>query len=156
MKVSSFTSRSLFINRSHSDNNYDFILRQRLDAISALQEQWPTVLSSHTRYVNQAEIAICLASTVAGAPYPFLQWLMPVVIDDHSVDTDEQWGLIDSTDVDPMEPPLDPEQVTLLDILETGHYDNQDGFESRDEAKTMCRIMLVWELPEVRLIVTTY
>ena len=114
------------------------------------------MLSLRAHYVNQAEIAIHLASTVAGAPYPFLQWLTPVVIDDHSVDTDDHWGLIDSTDVDPMEPPLDPEQVALSDVLKTGHYDNQDGFESRDEAKTTCRITLVWELPEVRLIVTTY
>ena len=102
--------------------------------------------------MNQAEIAIRLASTIAGASYPSLQWLTPVVIDDHSVDTDEQWGLIDSIDVDPMEPPLDPEQVALSDVLGTGHYDNKDGLESGDEAKTTSRIMLHWELPEVRLV----
>ena len=97
--------------------------------------------------MNQAEIAICLASTIAGAPCPPLQWLTPVVIDDPSVDTDEQWEHIDSIDVEPIEPPLNPEQVALSDIL------SQDGLESRDEAKTTSRITLDWELPEVRLIV---
>ena len=56
---------------------------------------------------------------------------MPVIIDDPSVNTDEQWEHIDSIDVEPIEPPLDPEQVTLSDVL------GQDGLESGDKAETM-------------------
>ena len=95
------------------------------------------------------EVATQTAETIMGKSQPSLCWLVPVVINDYinDVDDKELWGLTDSTG--PAEPPLDPEQVALSDVLEVA---DQDGFKPEVEAETPPRITLNWELPEVRWI----
>ncbi|KIM56688.1 hypothetical protein SCLCIDRAFT_29357 [Scleroderma citrinum Foug A] len=132
--------------RQSENGNYYFILKQRLETISKLQERWPTALSSPARYASQMEVATWTAETITGKSQPSLCWLVPVVINDYinDVDDEELWGLTDGTG--PAEPPLDPKQVALSDVLEVA---DQDGFEPEVEAETPPRITLNWELPEV-------
>ena len=111
MKVSLVTTRSLFFNLQFLDSKYHFILRQRFEAISELQERWLTTLCSSSRYANQAEVSIRAAETITGNSQPSLRWLIPVVINDHINDADDEeiWGLGDMLGIDPMQLPLDPE-----------------------------------------------
>ena len=76
-------------------------------------------------------------------------WLVLVVINNYinDVDDEELWGLTGGTGT--AEPPLNPEQVALSDVLEVA---DQDGFKPEVEAETLPRITLNWELPEVRWI----
>ena len=112
-----------------------------------LLERWPTALCSHSRYINQAEVAVQVADTIAGASQPSLRWLAPVVIHDHFNSPDEDMcGLTDLLGTDSAETPIESEQVALLDI------DNQDDLEPDLEAETSLRVTLSWELPDVRRI----
>ena len=124
---------------------------QRLKTVSELQERWPTALSSPSHYVNQMEIATRTADTIAGNSQPSLWWLVPIIINDHTNDTDdeEMWGLTNMLGTDPAQLPLDPEQATLSDVLEVTLSDEQDEFEPKLEAETPSRITMNWELPEV-------
>ena len=151
MKVSLVTIRSLLLNLQFLDSKYHFILRQQLEAISELQERWPTTLCLTSHYVNQAQVSIRTAETITGNSQPSLRWLILVVINDHINDADDEeiWGLGDMLGIDPMQLPLDPEQVALSDVLEVAHSDDQDEFMPELEAETPSRVTINWELPEV-------
>jgi len=84
-----------------------------------------------------------------GNSQPSLWWLLPVIINDHVNDADDEeiWGLTDTLGTDPVQLPLDPEQVTLSDILEVAHSDDEDEFKL--EAETPSKVTMNWELPEV-------
>jgi len=113
------------------------------------------MLSSHSRYMNWAEVAIRVTDTIAGASQPSLHWLAPVVIEDHPNSPDEDmWGLTDLLGTDPVEPPIDSEQVALSDVL---GLENQDDLEPDLKAKTLSRVTLNWGLPDVwRILITFY
>ena len=153
---SKFSHHCNSLNCQISDGNYHFILRQRLDSISELQERWPTALSSPSRYANQTEVAARVAETIMGHSQPSLWWLVPVVINNHINDADDEetWGLTDSRGTDPAESPLDPEQITLSDVLDVAHSDDQDEFKPELEPETLSKITINWELPEVGWITT--
>ena len=142
-KVSSAIVRSLLIDY-FIDSHYHFILRQHFEAISELQERWPSALSSPTRYANLAEAANQLADNIMGASHPSLYWLPPVIIDGHTNHVDDE---DDFLGINTVESPLDSEQVALLDIFELSQYDSQDEFKL--EAEALPRITLNWQLPEV-------
>ena len=97
------------------------------------------------------EIATRTADTITGNSQPSLWWLVPIVINDHTNDTndEEMWGLTDMLGTDPAQLPLDPEQATLSDVLEVTLSDEQDEFEPELESETPSRITMNWELPEV-------
>ena len=56
------------------------------------------MLSSPSHYVNQAEVATRAAETIMGHSQPSLWWLVPVIINDHINDAndEEMWGVTDS------------------------------------------------------------
>ncbi|KIK15530.1 hypothetical protein PISMIDRAFT_16447 [Pisolithus microcarpus 441] len=140
--------------RQSENGNYHSILRQRLEAILELQDRWPTVLCSSSRYDNQAKVSIQLAHAITGAALPSLCWLAPVVVDDHtnSAEDEDMWGLTDLLGPDPPDLSLEPEQIALSDVLGVGHIDDQDELEP--EAETLSRVSLRWKVPHVRYIST--
>jgi len=97
------------------------------------------------------EVAAQVAQTITGNPQPSLWWLVPVIINDHinDIDDEEMWELTDMLGTNPTHLPLDPEQVALSDVLEVAHFDDRDEFEPELEAETPSRITMKWELPEV-------
>ena len=106
------------------------------------------MLSSHSCYMNQAEVAIRAADAIAGASQLSLHWLAPVIIDDHLNSPDEDmWGLTDLLGADSTEPLIDSGQVALLDIL--GH-ENKDDLDPDLKTETSLSVTLNWELPDVR------
>jgi len=104
--------------------------------------------------MNQAEVAIRVADTIAGASQPSLRWLAPVVIDNHFHSPDEDtWGLTDMLGTDSAEPAVDSEQVALSDILGDENQDDlEPDLETDLEAETSSRVTLSWVLPDVRRI----
>ena len=131
-----------------SDSNYHFILRQHLESISELQEQWPTSLCSSSCYTNQAEVAIQTVDTITGASRPFLRWLAPLVINDHNnVDDEDMWEPT-GFDSDFTESDLNSEQISLSDVLKVDNSDNPK--ELKLGAETLPSVMLHWETPDVR------
>ncbi|KIK11422.1 hypothetical protein PISMIDRAFT_19535, partial [Pisolithus microcarpus 441] len=113
------------------NGNYHLILRQHLETILELQERWPTVLCSSSRYTYQARVAIQLADTITGASLPSLHWLTPVVVNDLANDADDEdiLGVTDLLGPDPMDLSLVPEQIALSDVLGVSYADDQDNFE---------------------------
>ncbi|KAI6011172.1 hypothetical protein EDC04DRAFT_2959313 [Pisolithus marmoratus] len=129
------------------NGNYHLILRQRLEAILELQERWLTVLCSPSCYSHQAQVSVQLTNAITGASLPPLSWLLPVVVDDHtnSAEDEDMWGVTDLLGPDLPDLSLEPEQITLLDVLGVGHLDDQDDLEL--EAKTLSQVSFKWGIP---------
>ncbi|KAI6045221.1 hypothetical protein EDC04DRAFT_2925069 [Pisolithus marmoratus] len=123
------------------------VRKQRLEAILELQERWPTVLCSPSRYSHQAQVSIQLANAITGASLPPLSWLSPVVVDDHtnSAEDEDMWGVTDLLGPDPPDLSLEPEQIALSDVLGVGRLDDQDDLEL--EAETLSQVSFKWEIP---------
>ncbi|KAI5998306.1 hypothetical protein EDD15DRAFT_2386945 [Pisolithus albus] len=133
--------------RQPENSNYHLILRQRLEAILELQERWPTVLCSPSRYANQAQVSIQLADAITGASLPSLSWLSPVIVDNHtnSAEDEDMWGVTDLLGGDLPDLSLEPEQIALSDVLGVGLLDDQDELEP--ESETLSQVSLKWEIP---------
>ena len=88
--------------------------------------------------MNQAGVAIQVADTIAGTSHPSLCWLTLVIINDPINNSDEDvWGLSDLLGTDSAEPPIDSEQVALLDIV------NQDDPKPDLQAETSARVRVL-------------
>jgi len=138
------------------DGNYHFIIRQQLEAIYELQERWPTILCSPSRYAHQAQVAIRLADTITGAALPALSWLTPLVIEDqpNNADDEDMWGHADALDTNTPDLILEPQEIALSDILSGSDPDDIEVLEPELEAEMVSRVSLYWEMSHVRSIST--
>ena len=110
-----------------------------------LLEKWPTPLASVIRYQSQARTAVSVASTLAGTPTPLeLQWLPSVVCNVDGLT--EEVSTLSPADLDAAESLLDPNQISLTDVLEDVEADphiNEDSLGDNEDQNPAYSINLI-------------
>jgi len=123
-----------------------------------LLEQWPTPLASVIHYQSQAHTAVSVASTLAGTPTPLeLQWLPSVVCNVDGLT--EEVSTLSPADLDAAESLLDPNQISLTDVLEDMEADphiNEDSLGDNEDQNPAHSVNLIWELPFVSSFVSIH
>ena len=137
---------------------YTLILQRRRESLTTLLEKWPTPLASAVRYQSQARSAVSIASSLAGTPTPLeLQWLPPVVC---TVDgLSEEIFALPPADPDAAESLLDPDEITLTDLLEDMEGDprtNEDTLGDHEDQNPAYSVNFIWELPFVSSFVSIH
>ena len=137
---------------------YALVLQRRRESLMALLEKWPTPLASAVRYQSQARNAVSIASSLAGTPTPLeLQWLPPVVC---TVDgLSEEIFTLPPADPDAAESLLDPDEITLTDLLEDMEGDprtNEDTLGDHEDQNPAYSVNFIWELPFVSSFVSIH